>query len=314
MTRPRLTLGQEYAWAYWLPIALCALLACAALAAPSPRRGVVLLAASWALPVLLATWAVNPVLRKKDLFVRGEGHRAVDRALAERPGRLVELVGYDGNVLATHGWPILGSVGMAPDLSMFRFLAPDSPGLTEEVYNRYSHFRFTLPSYGKATVSAGGDDVVIPISPCSARLAALGVNHLLLLSDVRPDTCGDEFETRPAGYLQIWSRRRPVGSVGYSADRSTSNALAFDYRVGGSGERLVLEPGRDRMVVELKGPAEGAYAFPFNLSLVESISCEGATARTADAHVVVVPSGAGARCEVRYLDSWGALRRLARAR
>src|SRR5712671_2758414 len=108
-------------------------------------KGATLLLTAWAASVVLANHRVNPILRTGLMFSKGKGHDAVDRALAHMPGRVLDYSTHFGAQLAAFGWPMLGGVHNAPDVELFRFLAPESPGLSEEVYNRYAHYSFELP-------------------------------------------------------------------------------------------------------------------------------------------------------------------------
>lgn len=49
------------------------------------RRGPLLLGLAWALPLVLANLSVNPLVEASDLFQRGPGHQAIDRALQAAP-------------------------------------------------------------------------------------------------------------------------------------------------------------------------------------------------------------------------------------
>src|SRR5581483_998498 len=157
-----------YARAWIPPIAFAALLLGAgALLCGTPRGATVLLAA-WVGAVVLANHRVNPLVQSRKLFARAYGHRVVDAALARAPGRVMDYSTHFGSYLAAFGWPMLGGTLTSPDLALFRFLAPESPGLTEDVYNRYLHYNFELPPARTRMLSP--DAIRIALSPCSRRL------------------------------------------------------------------------------------------------------------------------------------------------
>src|SRR4029077_4471033 len=161
------------------------------------------------------------------MFARGKGHEVIDRALGDAPGRLLDYSTHFGSYLAAYGWPMLGGTNNAPDLELFRFLAPESPGLSEEIYNRYAHYSFELPP--AATRMLQPDSIRVAIDPCSRRLAAFGVNHLLMTPESAPaPACAVEWTSQPVGELRLWSRRAPVCGVGVALG-SAKNALDFDY-------------------------------------------------------------------------------------
>jgi hypothetical protein len=291
----------------WGPIGLTAALLLTSAFALRSRWGPWLLLGAWLVPLLIATAPVNPLARSKDLFFEGAGHAAVDRALRNEPGRLVDFGTHWAATLDGFGWPVLDSVDFAPDLDLFRFLAPDSPGLNETVYNRYGIAQFTLPP---APLSSGLDAFRAQISPCSPRLAALGVNHFLARAEDRlPAACAEEFASEPAGQIVLWSRRRPVGGVG-AAHAAASSALDFDWSASGAGRLMTIKPGREGLGVELPAAEGMSFALPINLSIVDEVTCRGASARSLDTHLVFLAGTIPARCEVHYLGTSGALRRM----
>jgi hypothetical protein len=294
----------------WTRVLLTAVLLVAGVASLGLRRGVPLLAVAWALPLVIADVAVNPLARSRATFVKGSGHAVVEAALAEAPGRVVAYGGHAGSVLSGFGWPALSVVYVAPDRGLFTYLGGEVPELEESVHNRYAHVSFGLP--GDVTRVLSGDAFRVAISPCSPRLATLGVNHFLLPPGIAPPAdCRDAFAVRAAGGLQLWSRRQPVGDFGVTAAAAPRSALEFDFSARGGGSRARRAPSRDGFVVEVPPEPAASYALATNLSLVDGASCTDATARVVDTHVVVTPRGARPRCEFRYLDSVGALRRLA---
>ena len=200
----------------------------------------------------------------------------------------------------------LGGVHVAPDLGLFRFLAPESVGLTEDMFNRYAHVRFVMPPETSQLVQA--DSFQVAVSPCSARLATLWVNHFLASrAATPPPECAAAFEARDAGESRLWSRKHPVGPVGVASSRTPKSALEFDFRAASA---VKLTRQRDRLLVEAP-PGQRAFATAINLSLIDRIDCDGASAATLDAHVVVTPRGdVPVRCEVRFLGTAGALGRL----
>jgi hypothetical protein len=292
----------------WSRVLLTAALTVAAVASLGRKRAAPLLAAAWALPLVVADVAVNPLARSQAMLVKGSGHAVVEAALAETPGRLLEYEGHPGSVLAGFGWPVLAAVYVAPDNGLFTYLRGDVPELREEVHNRYAHVSFGLP--GDATRILGGDAFRIAISPCSPRLATLAVNHFLVQpGNEIPAECRDALAVRAAGAMQLWSRRDPAGEFGVAVG-VPKTALDFDFSARGGGSRARRVPSRTGFVVEVPAEPAASYALATNLSLVEGASCTDATARVVDTHVVVTPSGAHPRCEFTYVDSVGALGRL----
>src|SRR5207245_1942377 len=136
-------------WNHFAPLALATGTALAGIALLETHWGPRLLALGWALPLVLANAGVHPLVGTDQLFARGSGHAQVERALASEPGRLLDYTTHIANSLAGRGWPVLSAVQFAPDVGMFRFLAPDPTGLGEEIFNRYAlvHFR---PPPGRA--------------------------------------------------------------------------------------------------------------------------------------------------------------------
>lgn len=295
-----------YARAWVVPIAVAALSLSAGALLSGTGRGALVIAAAWAVPVVLANHRVNPLVGTWKLFAKSEGHRAVDRAQTSEPGRVMDYSTHFGSYLAAFGWPMLGGTQTSPDLGLFRFLAPDSPGLTEELYNRYLHYGFELPPAKTRLLSP--DAIRIAISPCSRRLAALGVNHLLMFPGSAPEAaCRSEWTAQPAGDLHLWSRRAPVCAVGV-APGSPGSALDFDYACPGEAK---LHAGASAVSIEVPPDPSRSWAVALNSRVVGGIECEGATASFLDAHLVVRPrGGAPAICRARYLDSFAALRRL----
>lgn len=297
---------------FWFPMLLTAAIALAAAALVGRASGALLVALAWAVPLVVADVAVNPLVRSRDLFLPGAGHAEIARALRSAPGRVLDYGTHPGSYLAAYGFPVLASVEMVPDRYLFQFLAPDAPGLTREVYDRYAHVSFALPP--EPTRVVAGDAFRVAISPCSARLAALGVNHVLTAPDrAIPIDCREAFERRSAGDLVLWSRRAPVSLFGaWEGDTAPASAVDFDFTRTVEGAAAL--PSRDGLTLVVPPKARAAYAYALNLELVDEVRCENARAAGLDAHVVIWPTGAGAaRCELRFLGSAGALRRLAGA-
>ena len=298
-------------WNHFAPFALATGAALAGIALLQTQWGPRLLALGWALPLVLANVGVHPLVGSDQLFARGSGHAQVERALASEPGRLLDYTTHIANSLAGRGWPVLSAVQFAPDVGMFRFLAPDSPGLSEEIFNRYAlvHFR---PPPGRAA-SPADDSVWLFVSPCSQRVAALGVNHFLAYpGDRLPDECADRFVVRPAGALQLWSRKDPVCAFGVARGPApVSDPLRYDYSCAAGGAAAHLRPGRGGFTVELSGEPGVQYALPLNVSVVDDVSCEGATVRLGQAHLFFAPTRPrGASCRVDFLGTAAGLRRL----
>ena len=298
-------------WNRFVPSLLTAGAALAGIALLEREWGPRLLMLGWSLPLVLANAGVHPLVASDQLFARGSGHARVESALASEPGRLLDYTTHIGNSLAGYGWPVLSAVQLAPDVGMFRFLAPDAPGLTERVFNRYAlvHFR---PPPGRAE-SPADDSVWLFVSPCSDRLAALGVNHFLAYPmDRLPAECAQRFTVRPAGELQLWSRKQPVCTFGVARrTEPVSDALQYDYSCSAGGSAARLVPGRSGMTIELPATAGVQYALPFNVSLVDRVTCEGASAWRGEAHLFFSALGNGpASCRVDHLGTMGAVRRL----
>ncbi|MFN2547701.1 MAG: hypothetical protein ABR567_09740, partial [Myxococcales bacterium] len=297
---------------WWPPMLIAAGLSLASLRWIGSRRGAALMIAAWLGSVAYANFTVNPMIRVRQLFLRGPGQEAIDRALAAAPGRLADFSNEPGATLAAFGWPMLNGVQEAPDLALFRFLAPESPGLTDEVYNRYAHYSFTLPPQPTHLFQA--DYFRAAISPCSRRLAALWVNHLLVDPKATiPVACAADFTVSEAGDRRLWSRKDPVCRFGVATGTPTS-ALDFDFSCPAqAGARF--DAGVSRFTIRVPSDAARSWAVAVDPSVIDAISCTGATSRFLDAHLVVHPDGAGeASCTARYLDSLGALRRLLRRR
>jgi hypothetical protein len=290
--------------------ALCALLTLAGCALLARRWASYALACAWAVPLVIANGLVNPLMPSAALFRRGSGHAVIDAALRERPGRLVDYTGTMGGTLSGFGWPVLNSIYVAPDVELFRFLAPDAPGLTEDAYNRYARVEFVLPPAPSRLEQA--DAFQVGISPCSPRLAALGVNHLLTRSDIAlPAACAAAFEPKQAGELRLWSRRDPVAAWGVQQATPPRGALDFDFSARAAGRAARLDPRRDGLAVEVAAGERRAIAVPLNLGVIDRVRCRSAHANMIDAHLVVTPEAvAGARCDVAYLGTAGGLRRL----
>jgi len=297
-----------YARAWVPPMIVAAALLCAGSLLSGAARGGSLLLGAWAISLLLANHRVNPLIHSVQLFAKGEGHRAVDRALAHTAGRILDYSTHPGAQLAAFGWPMLGGIQNSPDLALFRFLAPESPGLEEELYNRYAHYTFELPPARTRLVQADAIRVAIP--PCSRRLAALGVNHLLMEAGSAPEpACAGEWIPQPAGELRLWTRRTPVCAVGV-APGTPASALDFDYSCPGQAR---LRTGVSALSIEVPPDPTRSWAVAVNPDVLGTIDCWGATARIVDAHLVVHPQGGPtAWCRAPFLDSGIALRRMLR--
>ncbi len=297
---------------HWTPIVGSVSLLVAGLATLHRRRGTWLIAASWAIPLVIANVAVNPLVRSRDLLREGTGHAVVHDALVRVPGRLLTYSKHPGAVLAGFGYPVLPTVQLAPDVDLWRWLEPEVPGLREEVFNRFAHASAVLPPAETRLVSPDFFWVALP--PCSARLAALGVNHVLTKPDeALPSACRDDFSVQPAGELSLWTRRRPVNGIGVGRSENACDPLTFDWRAT-QGVPSV-EWRRAGLTVRFPPGAKRPAAIPLNLALIESVQCSGATAQASGAHLIVTPDGEGAgRCDAAYLGTAGALRRLVTGR
>jgi hypothetical protein len=298
--------------AFWFPILLTGGLVLAGAAALDRRAGAVVLAIAWCVPLALSTARVNPLLRSRDLFHEEAGHRAVAEALARTPGRLVDYSTHEAATLGGYGWPVLATVDTAPEASLWRFLAAALPGLEERTWNRYAHVRFVLPPAPTRLVQA--DLFIAQLPPCDARVAALGVNHLLTARDaVLPPGCAAEFERRPAGDLALWTRRRPVGLVGVAAGARPASALGFDWSPSAAGAARVTAR-RDGLVFDLPDAPGKHYAYAVNLGVLDEVACTNATAAFVDTHVVVSHGGGPGpgHCQIGFLGTVGAVRRLLR--
>ena len=295
-----------YARAWIPPMVLAAILLCTGAWRAGTARGASVLLWAWAACAVLANHRVNPVIHSRQMFAKGEGHRVVEQALARVPGRILDYSTHPGAQLAAFGWPMVGGIQNSPDLALFRFLAPDSPGLTDDVYNRYAHYSFELPPARSRVL--GPDLIRVAVSPCSRRLAALGVNHLLTEPHAALDAaCAPEWVTQPAGDVQLWTRRSPLCAVGVS-ERAPASALDLDYSCAAKAS---IDAGSGSLTVEVPATPARWWSFAINPAVVGAIECSGGSARIVDAHLIVHGEGQGvARCSVRYLDSLAALRRL----
>jgi hypothetical protein len=297
---------------YAAPLLLSGGLALAGLAALRGRWAPRFLALGWALPLVVANAPANPLVRSNDVFATGAGHAAVTQALRETPGRMLDYSTHVGSVRAGSGWPVLAAVYVAPDRALFRFLAPDSPGLEESVSNRYAHVSFVLPQHGTRLLQP--DAFRLGIWPCSPRLATLGVNHVLAAfsKDLLGVACGSSFTQKKVGALWLWTRREPADSWGIApAVPWPSSALQFDFRRRAGGEPPVLERRRSGLGIRVPGDPRTAYAFAVNLSVLGEPECVDAFARAVDTHLVVTAtSGRPGRCDVPYLGTLEAFRTL----
>ena len=289
----------------WAPMGAAAVLLVIGSSLVRTRWAGLGLAVAWAVPVVAVNVQVNPLLSTRDLFVEGPGHAAVSRALERAPGRILDFGTHGGATLAGYGWPVLATVDTTPEPSLWRFLAPAASELTPMVWNRFAHVRFVLPPLPTTTPTA--DSIQVQLDPCSPALAAIGVNHILTDREL-PAACAADYDRTPAGDELLWSRRVPVRMIGLARGVRPASALGFDWR-GDVPARLTAR--RDRLVLEGAGDPSHHYAFALNLAVIDEITCERASAVTMDTHVVVNPAGGGpARCEIRFLGTAGALRRL----
>jgi hypothetical protein len=299
-------------WLHFVPVLVAASLSALACARMGTRSAARLLAIAWALPLLLANHAVNPLVPTRSLFAEGPGHAAIARALAAEPGRLLDYSTHRANWLAGYGFPVLAAVQLAPDLDFFAFLAPDAPGLREELYNRYAQVQFAMPPGSSSLL--GVDALEVSLSPCSRRLSALFVNHLLTWPfDPLPPGC-DGWSVRRAGALLLWSRKDPVCPLGVSrtaAGEVELDPVDFDYSCSAGGGAVGMEKRRDGLRVTFPAGSVGQFALAINLSIVDAVSCTAARWRSAGAHLVFAPDSAGgAECRISYLGSRGGIRRL----
>jgi hypothetical protein len=294
-----------------VPMVLFAALMLAGALAMRSRAAASIVAAAWAVPLVAANFAVNPLVRSSDLAREGTGHRVVSEALSETPGRVVHYATHGGTYPNAFGWPLLVGVEQAPDVHLFRYLAQETPGLTEEVFNRYAHVVAILPPEPARLMQP--DVFRLPVDPCSPRIATLGVNHFLINPEYAkqvPERCARSFFVRRAGDLVLWTRQAPVGPVGIARIDEPHTSLDFDFAAD-AARGVHLEPRRDGLAIDVPAEIRRPVAFAINRSLLERVECARGRVTEVDAHVVVWPSaGRGARCELKYLDSLGALRRL----
>jgi len=297
-------------WTERIPLLLLALTWAAGLIWLHDQFGARIMAWGWALSLLAADVGVNPLMRSRDLFQGGAGYAALQKALAAEPGRIVDYSLHFGNAMAGYGLPVLDAVQFAPDLGLYRFLTAGS-GVSEELFNRFSIVTFALPS--EKTALLNEDFFQVAISPCSKRLAALGVNHLVLpASAALPVDCSTMFKMVPAGDAVLWSRAEPVCPFGVAQGaRAPTSAEDFDFRCASVGSAPRLEPRRSGFDFEVPARNGFHFALPINTSVIGETSCTGAALSTLDAHLIVSPTGAGpARCSILYLDSFRAISRL----
>jgi hypothetical protein len=295
---------------YWGPMALAALVTVLGVGLLRYRLGPALVALGWAVPLVAVNLGVNPLVKAADLLPVGQGHRVARAALETAPGRVVDVSTHWASELTGEGFAILGGVYVAPDIDLFHFLAPESPGLTADAFNRYEHVRFVLRPQ---TSGLGATDLLnVAVSPCSRRLATLWVNHFLVFRPATiPSECAADFVVRDVGESRWWSRKVPVNQVGVLSQGAPDSALKFDFR---APNRVSLTRERDGILLEAP-PGSEPFATAVNLSLIDRIHCSGASASTIDAHVVVTPRGdQPVRCEVKFLGTRGGLARLAGVR
>ena len=300
---------------HWLPMTVVAVTSMVGLLVLHDSRGAFVLAAGWALAVFLINVKVNPIIRTRDLFFKGSGYAAIERALAEKPGRIVDYQLHFGNTLVGHGVPSLASVQFAPDLGLYRFLTAGQ-GTPEDLYNRYANTMLAFPP--AKTQLLNQDHFQVAVSPCSRRLAALQVNHFVVSAPTAlPSDCSNSFETIRAGDVVLWSRKAAVCRFGVArGPRPPESAEEFDYSCRASREgQPRLEVGR--LGFDLQAPAGSGihYAMAINTSILGQVSCVNAEAEIVDTHLVVSPDGRGqVRCSVTYLDTLGGIRRLLETR
>lgn len=276
-------------------------------------RGPTVLAAGWALSLFMVNVKVNPLVRSRHLFYRGEGYAAIEKALAEEPGRVVDYRIHFGNTLAGHELPSLATVQFAPDLGFYRFLTAGAEGVSEDLYNRYAIATFALPPEKTRILNKDEDYIQVAISPCSRRLAALGVNHFVVPATAAvPAECANAFTVAPAGEVVLWSRKEPVCTFGLATGlRAPLSAEDFEFSCKHSGEQPRFHVRRSGFDIEAPAGAGVHYAIAMNTSLVGKSECSNAGLRTLDAHLVLSPTGTGpAHCSVNYFDSVDAIRQL----
>jgi hypothetical protein len=112
------------------------------------------------------------------------------------------------------------------------------------------------------------DLIRIAISPCSPRLAALGVSHFLVQPGViPPSACTLKVTT--AGSLQPWSRDPPVCPVGVAA-AEPRDALDFDYACGAAARLLPAIHG-----FRFEAPADATkwWGIAVNAAVIARIDC-----------------------------------------
>jgi hypothetical protein len=303
--RPELVQGC-YARAWLPPLVMTAILLLAGAISAGTRRGANILLAAWVGGVVLANHRVNPIIHSRQMFSKGQGHDTVDRALAQTPGRLLDYSTHPGAQLAAFGWPTLGGVHNAPAVALFQFLASESPGLSEEIYNRYAHSAFVMPP--QRTELLAPDHIRVAIDPCGRTLRALGVNHLLTEVDSGPTpACASAWISQPVGQLRLWSRRQPVCAVGVGRGGPRS-ALDFDYACPTEAKLARHTSG---FTLEVPADAARSWALAVNPATIAHLDCVGASGRIVAAHLVLQPQGdVAASCRARYVDSPAALRRL----
>jgi hypothetical protein len=298
-------------WTAKVPLLVAALSSAAGLLLIHHRRGPTILAAGWALSLLMVNLKVNPLVRSRHLFYRGNGYAAIERALASEPGRVVDYRLHFGNTLAGHGLPSLATVQFAPDLGLYRFLTAGAEGVSEDLYNRYSNTTFVFPP--EKTRLLNQDYFQVAISPCSRRLAAVGVNHFVVSTPTAvPPECANAFTVAPAGEVALWSRKEPVCTFGVAkGPRPPASAEDFDFSCKSSGNQPRLHLRRRGLDIEAPAEAGVHYAMAVNTSLLGESSCVNAALQTLDAHLVVSATGGGpVLCSVSYFSSVDAIQRL----
>lgn len=294
---------------YVLPLVLTAVLLSAGLFTLHTSRGTVIWVWAWTGPLMVANFAVNPLVHARHSVAPSSGPTVLAELLSHTPGRVLSYEAFHYNEVVGHGIAALDGVQFAPDLDLIQFLRPELP---REAGNRFGRLVFVIPP---APGGFGLQTVVVPLDPCDAKLRTLYVNHFVAPAQSRlPVQCAADLEARAAGEAQIWSRRSPVCPIGRlktTDGTSIKSALAFDYSCSPATDATVVQvaDGFDWQFQAAR--AHTHYAIAVNRSLVASVKCDAATTSLRDAHLIVKPhAGQPAHCQIRYIDSEAALRRL----
>ncbi len=144
--------------------------------------------AALALAGIVVSLSVNPLTVGLDTLTEAPLTVAIERIAADdgSGSRWLNTMEMSNPAVAAAGVDDLSAVNLYPDHDAWELL--DADGSEEEIWNRYSHTRWTLdPSAAGPVVALLGNDVVsVTVDPCDPVLDELDVGHVI--SSVRLDT------------------------------------------------------------------------------------------------------------------------------